>query len=99
MLSRSKILHFVALERTIKMGLPKLALKFLPLVLGYCCYMLSVSGLKPITTMLWLFALLDFICTQNHFNFDKSGQSPYMKFALVDLLPTFGDQHPWGYLV
>ena len=51
---------------------------------------------EAITTMLWPFALLEFVCTQNYFNFDKSGKSPYMRFALVDTCTSLGDQHPWG---
>ena len=66
--------------------------------LGVCTLLLHAQRLWPeaIITMLWPFALLEFIWTQNHYNFDKTGKSPYMKFALIDLRPSLGDQHPLG---
>ena len=49
--------------------------------------------------MLWPFALQEYIRTTNHYWLDRFGKSPHIKFTGVDSLPSFGDQHPWGYPV
>ena len=66
--------------------------------LGACTLLFYAQRLWPeaITTMLWPFASLEFIWTQNHYYFDKTGKSPYMKFASIDSHPSLVDQHPWG---
>ena len=51
---------------------------------------------EAITTMLWPFALKEFIHTSNHFRLDEDGRSPYMRFTGTDSLPIMSQQHPWG---
>ena len=69
--------------------------------LGARTLLLHAQRLWPeaITTMLWLFALLEHVCTMNHYFLDENGKSAYMKFANVDSAPEIGNQHPWGCLV
>ena len=66
--------------------------------LGSRTILLHAQRLWPeaITTMLWPFALKEFIRTSNYFRLDDAGRSPYMRFTGADSLPIMSQQHPWG---